>query len=104
MRHAVALLLLFLMYQTAVVAFTHVHYVDGIPIAHSHPFGGHHQHNTGSLILLCQLAHFMTDAVEQPVWEVPLRRVLCTFRALPLCAKAPGRMTGVHLLRAPPRG
>ena len=38
------LLTLFVTYQVSITMFTHVHYVNGVMIAHSHPYKGTHSH------------------------------------------------------------
>ncbi len=55
---AVCLLVLFVAYQTSITAFTHVHYVNGVIITHSHPFHGKHTHSNPnfSLLVVCQLS------------------------------------------------
>lgn len=51
---AVCLLVLFVAYQTSITAFTHVHYVNGVIITHSHPFHGKHTHSKLGLSI-CKL-------------------------------------------------
>lgn len=46
---ALCLLALFVAYQASITAFTHVHYVNGVLITHSHPFHNQHSHSTDSL-------------------------------------------------------
>lgn len=41
---ALCLLVLFAVYQAGYTAFLHVHYVDGVPVVHSHPFHQTHGH------------------------------------------------------------
>lgn len=49
---ALCLLALFVAYQASITAFTHVHYVNGVLITHSHPFHNQHSHSTDSLIVI----------------------------------------------------
>lgn len=53
------LLVLFTAYQVSVTAFTHVHYVNGVMVVHSHPFNQkNHTHTAKTLILIAYLAAF----------------------------------------------
>ena len=67
------LLLLFVSYQAGIVLFTHVHYVNGVSVAHTHPFKAHtHEHNLEEYLLLQQLGHVqMLEANSQPLLEEP---------------------------------
>lgn len=58
---ALCLLALFVAYQASITAFTHVHYVNGVLITHSHPFHNQHSHSTDSLIVIGLLSHFSSD-------------------------------------------
>ena len=53
---ALCLLALFVAYQASITAFTHVHYVNGVLITHSHPFHNQHSHSTDSLIVIGAVA------------------------------------------------
>lgn len=55
------LLLLFSTYQVGITAFTHVHYINGVLIAHSHPFKKNHTHSKSCLVVITQAAsvHFL---------------------------------------------
>ena len=99
----VFLLTLFLAYQVAVTAFTHVHIVNGVMIVHSHPSSNkHHTHTTGQVISIAHLSTIQTleaaagipITVDRPLLYV-LKYQTNTFRA-----KAPHTHC-VHL-RAPP--
>lgn len=83
--------------------FTHVHYVNGVMIAHSHPNKGKHTHTTTSLVVIDRLAAFHSlEAVDGYVYVTPVRLLLCY---LEVQAEIPV-VTGTHLrvlsLRAPP--
>lgn len=56
---AVCLLVLFVAYQTSITAFTHVHYVNGVIITHSHPFHGKHTHSKSELLVIGRLSTFV---------------------------------------------
>ena len=97
------LLVLFLCYQVGIIAFTHVHYVNGVMVVHSHPFGNDtHEHSAAQLLLIGQLSHVeMTAADLAPALtaDCPLLYVIEPIRRV-------GWRMGVRLpsslLRAPP--
>ena len=99
------LLALFTVYQVSTVMFTHVHYVNGVMVAHSHPFTQKsHTHSTAQLIVLCHLSSVHSLKADIPQFisvERPVIYSLSTIQSVP-CAK------GNHLenltLRAPPAG
>ena len=49
---ALCLLVLFAVYQAGYTAFLHVHYVDGVPVVHSHPFHQTHGHTHSSYLAI----------------------------------------------------
>ena len=65
---AVCLLVLFVAYQTSITAFTHVHYVNGVIITHSHPFHGKHTHSKSELLVIGRLSTFQAPEVD--VYEI----------------------------------
>lgn len=99
---ALCLLALFVAYQTSVTAFTHVHYINGVLIAHSHPFGNQHSHSATSLIVIGLLSHFSSDGpdcceVQHPMR--PLLRVMEDEADTPVIKRKACRVIS---LRAPP--
>jgi hypothetical protein len=52
------LLLIINAYQINILLFTHVHYVNGIPVAHSHPNHGQHSHPDGGLLFIAFISSF----------------------------------------------
>ena len=90
---ALSLLVLFIMYQASITAFTHVHYVNGVMITHSHPFHGTHSHSQTSLLV---------SGVD--VYEVqhPMRPLLSMLRAKPATPTVKGEVIRTLSLRAPP--
>ena len=57
------LLTLFVTYQVSITMFTHVHYVNGVMIAHSHPYKGTHSHTASNIIVI---AHFRFTSLVMP--------------------------------------
>ena len=99
---ALSLLVLFIMYQTSITAFTHVHYVNGVMITHSHPFHGTHSHSQTSLLVIGHLSVFHSSGVD--VYEVqhPMRPLLSMLRAKPATPTVKGEVIRTLSLRAPP--
>lgn len=95
--------MLFLCYQVGIIAFTHVHYVNGVMVVHSHPSGSDkHEHTATQLLLIGQLSHVeMATADLAPTLsaDCPLLYVVEPIRRV-------GWLMGVRLpaalLRAPP--
>lgn len=58
---ALSLLVLFTMYQVCITAFTHVHYINGVLITHSHPFQGTHSHTQSELVVIGLAPYQVTD-------------------------------------------
>lgn len=99
---AMCLLLLFVAYQACIMSFTHVHFVNGVYITHSHPFDGNHQHTKGSLLVIGQFSHF--DSLESVVSDVPapMRTLLTVFDVELVVPLNVGEALGLSSLRAPP--
>ena len=99
---ALSLLVLFIMYQASITAFTHVHYVNGVMITHSHPFHGTHSHSQTSLLVIGHLSAFYSSGVD--VYEVqhPMRPLLAIIRAKPSKPSVKWEVIRTLSLRAPP--
>ena len=54
------LLTLFATYQVGITLFTHVHYVNGVMIAHSHPGKENHTHTKTELVVIDRLVTFQS--------------------------------------------
>lgn len=50
------LFILFNAYQINILLFSHVHYINGIPIAHSHPNKGEHSHPENGIRFIALLS------------------------------------------------
>lgn len=99
---AVCLLLLFVAYQASITAFTHVHYVNGVIITHSHPFHGKHTHSKSELVVIGRLSTF--HALEVEIYEElhPMRVFLAVLEAERLTPLVKGELKQLVSLRAPP--
>ena len=101
---AVCLLVLFVAYQTSITAFTHVHYVNGVIITHSHPFHGKHTHSKSELLVIGRLSTFQAPEVDvyEGLHRMPiLRGGLEAEQVSPLISGG-GRQT-ISLLAPPAR-
>ena len=70
------MLVLFVAYQTSITAFTHVHYVNGVLITHSHPFHGKHTHSKSELVVIGRLSTFQSPEVDLYEELHPMRILL----------------------------
>ena len=87
---ALCLLALFVAYQASITAFTHVHYVNGVLITHSHPFHNQHSHSTDSLIVIGLLS------------QHPMRSLLQVMESETDTPVIKGKACRMPSLRAPP--
>ena len=72
------LLTLFVTYQVSITMFTHVHYVNGVMIAHSHPYKGTHSHTASNIIVIAHFASFHSLEVDVHYDFTPERPILFT--------------------------
>ena len=72
------LLTLFVTYQVSITMFTHVHYVNGVMIAHSHPYKGTHSHTASNIIVIAHFASFYSLEVDVHYDFTPERPILFT--------------------------
>lgn len=62
------LLALFVSYQAGVTLFVHTHVVDGVAVAHSHPFSSsNHSHSSLQIVAIGQLSTF--NGVEHASYD-----------------------------------
>lgn len=70
------LLTLFTVYQAGITMFTHVHYVNGVMIVHSHPSHGKHTHSKTEIVVINRLSSFHSLEADIPVNVIdPVRAV-----------------------------
>lgn len=93
---------LFAVYQTSVTAFTHVHYINGVLITHSHPFHNQHSHSATSLIVIGLLSHFSSDKPDCCEIQHPMRSLLRVVENETDTPVIKGKAYRVLSLRAPP--
>lgn len=98
---ALSLLVLFVTYQVCIAAFTHVHYINGVLITHSHPFKGTHSHTQSELVVIGLAPYQVTDF--QSTEEIcPLRPLVGYVNNEPAEHQAQLLWKEVRSLRAPP--
>lgn len=83
-------------------AFTHVHYVNGVLITHSHPFHNQHSHSTDSLIVIGLLSHFSSDTPDCCELQHPMRSLLQVMESETDTPVIKGKAYRMPSLRAPP--
>lgn len=98
---ALCLLALFVAYQASITAFTHVHYVNGVLITHSHPFHNQHSHSTDSLIVIGLLSHFSSDTPDCCELQHPMRSLLQVMESETDTPVIKGKACRMPSLRAP---
>jgi len=99
---ALSLLVLFIMYQASITAFTHVHYVNGVMITHSHPFDGKHKHTKSELVVIDRLSHAVTLENHITYDFKPFFRVLFSLEQERLLAHVSQSFFQIPSFRAPP--
>lgn len=99
---ALCLLALFIMYQASITAFTHVHYINGVLVAHSHPFHGTHSHSKTSLVVIGYLSNFCSSGVDVYEDRHPMRALQAVLKSAPATPTVKGEVIRTLSLRAPP--
>lgn len=99
---ALSLLVLFLTYQASVTAFTHVHYVNGVLITHSHPYHGSHSHTKSAILVIDRLAAFCSPEVEVYESLHPMSVLLAVVKTEPVHSAGKTGVERALSLRAPP--
>ncbi len=100
---SVSFLMLFVSYQVCITCFSHVHYVNGVMIAHSHPYADdEHSHSEATFSLLADLSHFSSLITEAIVVSPPNWLVMSVMGICPSDVSLPASYTSYFSLRAPP--
>lgn len=96
-------LMLFIGYQICITSFTHVHYVNGVMISHSHPYAdGEHSHKKTEFTYIAHISHFSALVTEAFVVATPYLHVLPVMGICPTEESLPSVNTPYFSLRAPP--
>ncbi|WP_294585541.1 hypothetical protein [uncultured Bacteroides sp.] len=99
---ALCFLVLFIIYQTSISAFTHIHYIDGVLITHSHPFNGTHSHSTTSFSVIGFISALYSPKVDACENLHPMRALLAVLKVDPATPTVKGEVIRALSLRAPP--
>ena len=100
---ALSLLVLFIMYQASITAFTHVHYVNrGDDNALAPVFMAHTLTPRRSLLVIGHLSAFYSSGVDVYEIQHPMRPLLAMLRAKPATPTVKGEVIRTLSLRAPP--
>lgn len=96
------LLTLFTVYQVSITMFTHIHYVNGVMMVHSHPNQGKHTHTKAEIIVIGRLASFHSLEADPPIHIEPMCPLLCYVQIQTEIPVVPETHLQVISLRAPP--
>ena len=90
------------MYQAGVMMFSHVHYINGVMVVHSHPSKDSHTHTEGQVLTIAHVASFYSTEPNQlclnDVFLPFLSDII--FQQLPQSIQVGNNR--LYLLRAPP--
>ncbi len=90
------------MYQAGITMFTHMHYVNGVMLVHSHPNHGKHTHSKTEIVVIDRLSSFHSLEADAPVCIEPVRPLLCHVEVQTEISAAAAVHMRVISLRAPP--
>lgn len=82
--------------------FTHVHYVNGVMIAHSHPNKGKHSHTQTEVVVIGRLSSVLSLEADTHVYIAPLRPLLYSLEVPTTVSDFVRTHLRVLSLRAPP--
>ncbi|MGN0049247.1 MAG: hypothetical protein ACI37U_10200 [Bacteroides sp.] len=99
---ALHLLALFVTYQAGIAAFTHVHYINGVMIRHSHPFQSTHSHTQSSLLVIGLLPVPLPADVQSCDVLHPYRSLEAVLAIPQLPSACSDEAIRICFLRAPP--
>ena len=96
------LLTLFIVYQVSITMFTHVHYVNGVMVVHSHPSHGKHTHSKIEVVIIARLSSFHSLEADAPIHIEAIRPLLYCLQQQTDIPVMPETHMRVVSLRAPP--
>ena len=107
MRHfkvyiSLLLLSLFAAYQVSITMFTHVHYINGMRVVHSHPYNIDHTHSQAEVIVIQHLSDYHTLEANIPFFVCAEDVVYDILEVKPEQSRAYDSCNRVTSLRAPP--
>lgn len=97
-----SLIILFTLYVVNLTVFTHIHYVNGEVIAHSHPFSGQHTHSCSECSWLSGFSTlFSFDPVVTDI-QIELHYTLYRYNKNNITSLIKAELLGTPDLRGPP--
>ena len=96
------LLTLFIVYQVSITMFTHVHFVNGVMVVHSHPSHGKHTHSKIEVVIIARLSSFHSLEADAPIHIEAIRPLLYCLQQQTDIPVMPETHMRVVSLRAPP--
>lgn len=97
------LMTLFIAYQVSIIMFSHVHFVNGVMLVHSHPSSDNeHTHTEDQILTLAQVSSFVGTAPDCLVIEVSQFPVLYTLKGRGTSGFVSDAYRHCICLRAPP--
>ena len=87
---------------SGITMFTHVHYVNGVMIAHSHPSHGKHTHTKTEIVVIDRLSSFHSLEADAPIHIEAIRPLLYCLQQQTDIPVMPETHMRVVSLRAPP--
>ncbi|WP_455592999.1 hypothetical protein [Bacteroides sp.] len=96
------LLTLFTTYVVSITMFTHMHYVNGVMVVHSHLYKGTHSHTESNILIMAHFASFHSLEADVHQYEAPERLMLYTVEEPESISVLMGEHFKVLSLRAPP--
>lgn len=97
------LLSLFTTYVVSITMFTHMHYVNGVMVVHSHLYKGSHSHSESNILIIAHFASFHSLEADMQQYVTPERPMLYAFDHLEGIQVMVQEHLKVLSLRAPPK-
>lgn len=103
-RSVISLLLLnlFATYVVSITMFTHMHYVNGVMVVHSHLYKGSHSHTESNILIIAHFASFHSLEADAQQYVAPERPMLYAVDHLESIQVLVQEHLQVLSLRAPP--
>ena len=90
------------MYQAGVMMFSHVHYINGVMVVHSHPSKDSHTHTEGQVLTIAHVASFYSTEPNQFCLNELFLPILSNLVYHPLPELIYVGFSRLYHLRAPP--
>ena len=95
---------LFTAYQVSITMFTHVHYINGVLVVHSHPYGtkSEHTHSQSEVLVIDRLSDYHTLQVDSQVYLLATDIQYGSIEVEPQSTRSYDSCNRIPSLRAPP--